>query len=375
MAAVLPRAVDPAPLPPARPADPTALRPAGPIERIVVVSDAWHPQINGVVRSLATVIGVLERWGHRVTVIGPDAFPSFPCPGYGEIRLALAGARAVGQRIDACAPHAVHIATEGPLGWAARRHCLRHGRPFSTAFHTQFPEYLRLRTGVPEAWSYALLRRFHRPACRTFVSTPALGQRLTARGFTHLADWGRGVDTEQFRPRPDEAAPYDLPRPIMLAVGRVAIEKNLEAFLSLPLPGSKLVVGDGPHLDALRRRYPDAVFAGARTGEELARFYAAADVFVFPSRTDTFGLVLLEALASGVPVAAFPVPGPLDVVTDPAVGCLDDDLARAIRTALTLDRDACRAFAMSRSWEASARQFLTNLAPLVPTRPPDPPSA
>lgn len=331
--------------------------------RILVVSDAWHPQVNGVVRSLETVLGILAARGHAIDVIGPADFRSVPCPGYGEIRLVLATSRQVGRRIEALAPDAVHIATEGPLGWAARRHCLRVGRRFTTSFHTQFPEYLHLRTGLPLTWSYAALRRFHAPACRTFVSTDTLEERLRGHGFGHLARWGRGVDTALFRPRPEEEPPFDLPRPVLLSVGRVAVEKNLDAFLSLPTAGSKLVVGDGPYLETLRRRYPDAVFAGARTGEELARFYAAADVFIFPSRTDTFGLVLLEALASGLPVAAYPVQGPRDVVTDPAVGCLDEDLGRAVATALTLDRGACRAFAERQSWDASAQQFLDNLAP------------
>ncbi|EWY40354.1 GDP-mannose-dependent alpha-mannosyltransferase [Skermanella stibiiresistens SB22] len=330
--------------------------------RILIVSDAWHPQVNGVVRTLMTVRDELQKLGHSVEVIGPDRFRTIPMPSYPEIRLALGAGRKLERLIRAHDPGAIHIATEGPLGFAARRYCLRNGIPFTTAYHTRFPEYVRDRMPVPLALSYALVRRFHAPAAAVMVATQTIEDALKARGFTNIRRWSRGVDTDLFHPR-DKAFLSD-PRPISLYVGRVSVEKNLEAFLKLDLPGTKYVVGDGPQLEEYRNRYPAAKFVGARHGEELAKFYAAADVFVFPSRTDTFGLVLLEALASGVPVAAFPVPGPLDVIDDPAVGCLDDDLAHAIEAALAIPAEPCRDHAMKWSWRASAEQFLNNLRPL-----------
>ena len=329
--------------------------------RIAIVSDAWFPQVNGVVRTLDTVRQKLTEAGHEMLVIGPDRFHTLPCPTYPEIRLALLAGRAVAELLDEFQPASVHIATEGPLGMAARRHCLARGWHFTTSFHTKFAEYLHARTRFPVTWTYAWLRHFHARSDRIMVATPSLESELTEHGFGRLARWTRGVDTELFKPQ--EAA-LDLPRPVYLYVGRVAVEKNIGAFLDLELDGTKLVVGDGPQLAQLKRRYPDVHFAGNQSGEALARHYAAADVFVFPSRTDTFGLVLLEALASGVPVAAYPVTGPRDVIDGAPVGCLDDDLASAARRALALSPQACRDYALNFSWDVSARQFLSNLAPI-----------
>lgn len=329
--------------------------------RILIVSDAWHPQINGVVRTLSTVKVELERQGHSVEVVGPDRFRTLPMPTYPEIRLALGVGRRLRHLIDAFDPDAIHISTEGPLGFAARRYCMRRGIPFTTAYHTRFPEYIRDRFPVPLSLTYAVVRRFHHRAAAVMVATPSIEADLRARGFSNIKRWSRGVDTELFRPRAERA--LDLPRPILLSVGRVAVEKNLEAFLTLDVPGTKVVVGDGPQLADYRQRFPEARFLGALQGEDLARIYASADVFVFPSRTDTFGLVLLEALASGVPVAAYPVPGPLDVIGDSGCGCLDEDLGRAVEGALKIPHERCRAHALGYSWQASANQFLDNLRP------------
>ncbi len=319
------------------------------------------------VRTLDTLKTELEQTGHDVVMLTPDRFHSIPCPTYPEIRLALAAPGAVARIIAAAQPCAIHIATEGPLGWAARRWCRRHRLPFTSAYHTRFPEYVQTRWGIPLGLSYCLMRHFHAASARVMVATDSISAELTARGFTRLGRWSRGVDTDLFRPRPDARGDLGplagLPRPIFLSVGRVAVEKNIEAFLRLDLPGTKVVVGDGPQLQTLRRRHPEVTFAGARQGEDLARHYAAADVFVFPSRTDTFGLVLLEALASGLPVAAFPVPGPLDVLAGSAAGILDGDLAKAALAALGIDRDVCRQHASRFSWRMSAQQFLDNLQP------------
>jgi glycosyltransferase involved in cell wall biosynthesis len=330
--------------------------------RIAIVTDAWLPQVNGVVRTLDTVRAKLAEAGHELLMIGPDRFRTLPCPTYPEIRLALLPGRTVAALLDGFAPDAIHIATEGPLGMATRRYCLARGLHFTTSFHTKFAEYVHARARLPVTWTYAWLRRFHAASARVMVATPSLEAELTQHGFARLARWSRGVDTELFRPR---TPALELPRPVWLYVGRVAVEKNIGAFLTLPLEGTKLVVGDGPQLAQLKRRHPEVHFAGSQQGEALARHYAAADVFVFPSRTDTFGLVLLEALASGVPVAAYPVTGPRDVIDGAPVGCLDEDLATAARGALALPRDACRAHALKFSWDASAQQFLTNLAPVA----------
>lgn len=330
--------------------------------KILLVTDAWAPQVNGVVRTYATVIPLIEAEGHVVRVISPESYRSVACPTYGEIRLAFPpGGRFVSD-IESFAPDAIHIATEGPLGWRARRYCLARGVPFTTAFHTRFPEYVHARTGMPVALGYRLLRRFHAPACATLVATAGLKAELESRGFEHLALWSRGVDTALFRRRHEVF--LDAPGPISMYVGRVAVEKNVEAFLTLDIPGTKYVVGDGPQLAELRSRYPDVRFVGPKHGEELASYFAAADVFVFPSLTDTFGLVLLEALASGVPVAAFPAQGPLDVVGTAPVGVLDRDLGRAVRGALMLDPAECRRHALKFTWQACARTLLHHVEPL-----------
>lgn len=330
--------------------------------RIVIVSDAWEPQINGVVTTLRRTCAELATLGHTAEVIGPDRFRTLPCPGYPSIRLALWPGPRLARLLDELAPDAIHIATEGPLGLAARHHCLRHGFSFTTAYHTQFPEYLALRTPIPLRWSYAAVRRFHAAAARTMVATASQQVVLEQHGFTHLVRWSRGVDTALFRPGVKDF--LQLPRPIAIYVGRVAVEKNLDAFLELDLPGSKVVVGDGPALADLRERHPDAHFTGFKQGEELVRHLAAADVFVFPSRTDTFGLVLLEAMACGVPVAAYPVTGPLDVVQPGVTGVLHEDLALAAQQALQLDPAACVAQAKACSWRNATLQFLNNLTPL-----------
>jgi glycosyltransferase involved in cell wall biosynthesis len=331
--------------------------------KIAIISDAWLPQINGVVRTLMRTIEELRALGHQTHVVSPDLFRNLPCPSYAEIRLAVLPARRLARLLDAFQPCAIHIATEGPLGYAARRYCLARGLPFTTAFHTRFPEYVKARIGMPLGAGYSVLRRFHAPASGVMVATLSLERDLDARGFRNLKRWTRGVDTAMFHPR--DKAFLDLPRPIHLYVGRIAVEKNVEAFLKLDLPGSKLVVGSGPQLADLKRRYPDVRFAGPRQGEDLARHYAAADVFVFPSRTDTFGLVLLEALASGLPVAAYPVPGPLDVIDGASVGFLDEDLASAARRALDVSPELCRDYALQFSWRRSAEQFLANLRPFA----------
>jgi glycosyltransferase involved in cell wall biosynthesis len=334
--------------------------------RIALVTDAWTPQVNGVVRTLQAVNGELHRRGHEVRVVSPDQFRSLPCPTYPEIRLAMARPRSVGERLAAFAPEAIHIATEGPLGWAARRWCLAHGRAFTTAYHTQFPEYLSRRSGLPGAAFWPYIRRFHGPSSGVMVATATIRAQLQAHGLTQVRDWGRGVDLAAFGPDAPPPAFYaGLPRPIQLYVGRVAVEKNVEAFLDTRQPGSKVVVGDGPALARLQAAYPDVQFLGRQSGLVLAGCYAGADVLVFPSRTDTFGLVMIEALACGTPVAAFPVPGPLDVLTDRS-GCLDHDLDAAIVGALRLDRRDCAAHGRRFSWAASADQFLAALTPDPP---------
>jgi glycosyltransferase involved in cell wall biosynthesis len=332
--------------------------------RILIISDAWDPQINGVVRTLKAVRAELERMGHVVGVISPEGFRSIPCPTYPEIRLALTMAHRVGREIEAHTPDALHIATEGPLGLAARRWCLRRGYPFTTAYHTQFPEYVAARTRVPAALTWRVMRWFHAPATAVLASTGTVRRALEAHGLQKVAMWGRGVDLEVFRPDAPAPAVYaELPRPIQLYVGRVAVEKNIEAFLVTGHPGTKVIVGDGPARASLERRYPEALFLGALSGEALAAAYAGADVFVFPSRTDTFGLVMIEALACGVPVAAYPVPGPIDVL-EPGSSCMAEDLETAIAEALAKDRTQCAAYGRRFTWEASARQFADALAPI-----------
>jgi glycosyltransferase involved in cell wall biosynthesis len=330
--------------------------------QIVIASDAWTPQVNGVVRTLSAVAIELAARGHAVEMVTPDRFATIPCPSYPEIRLAVAPRRRVRAILDAVRPDAIHIATEGPIGLATRSYCLRRGYAFTTAFHTRFPEYIAARFAVPTWVSYALLRRFHAPSAGVMVAAESVRAELSRRGFTQLRRWTRGVDAEHFRPRRE--AVFDLPRPIFLTVSRLAVEKNLPAFLDLDLPGSKVVVGDGPCLDELRSRFPKVHFAGRQVGDALVRHYGGADAFVFPSRTDTFGLVLLEALACGLPVAAFPVPGPLDVVGDSQAGVLDTDLKNAALRALDIPRERCREHALSFTWQVCANQFLQHLRPL-----------
>jgi glycosyltransferase involved in cell wall biosynthesis len=328
-----------------------------------LVTDAWTPQINGVVVTLRNTMTWLERFGHEVRVISPDGFRAMPMPTYPEIPLALMPGRRVAQIFRDFDPDAIHVATEGPLGIAARNYCVRNGLAFTTAYHTCFPEYVKARFGIPLGMTYAFLRWLHRPSAAVMVATPAIRRLLAERRFPNLADWSRGVDTALFNPRRDQ---WSYRAPVFLYVGRVAVEKNIAAFLELELPGTKLVVGDGPQRAQLQRRFTDAVFVGAKTGAELASFYQRADVFVFPSLTDTFGLVLLEAMACGTPVAAFPVRGPIDVVRDSAVGVLSTDLRSAALAALKLDRAAVRRYAEPYGWEHCSRQFLSHLAPARP---------
>lgn len=328
--------------------------------RLLVVTDAWAPQVNGVVRTLEILGRDLASMGHEVRYATPEGRFTMALPTYPEIRLAVFPRRSLERMIGEFRPTAVHIATEGPLGWSARAICVKRKIAFTTSFHTRFPEYVNARFPfISQSLIYRGLKRFHGPATAMMVATPTLKHELQAHGFTNVRIWSRGVDVDVFRPIPGATLPFE--RPIWLYVGRVAIEKNLEAFLALDLPGTKVIVGEGPAREGLGRKYPDARFLGAKIGETLVRHYAASDVFVFPSKTDTFGLVMLEALACGVPVAALPVPGPLDVIGSPSVGALDEDLGAACRRALTLSREECRAYALTRSWRACTEQFLSNL--------------
>jgi glycosyltransferase involved in cell wall biosynthesis len=329
--------------------------------KILIATDAWEPQVNGVVRTLQATVEELRQRGHIVTIVHPGDFQTFAMPTYPDIRLAVATAGTMRGIVAHVQPDAIHIATEGPIGWAMRQACLSSQLRFTTSYHTRFPEYISARMPVPAWMTYAMLRHFHAPAAHVMVSTQGIGDELAGHGFRNLAHWPRGVDTGLFRP--DYPCALDLPRPVFLSVSRLAVEKNLEAFLTLDLPGSKVVVGDGPQADALRSRFLAAHFMGLSQGPELAAIYASADVFVFPSRTDTYGIVLLEAAASGLPVAALPVPGPLDVVGGTGVAVLDEDLRKACMAALRIPRDRCRAFAMSRSWPAATDAFLANLVP------------
>jgi glycosyltransferase involved in cell wall biosynthesis len=331
--------------------------------RILVATDAWHPQVNGVVRTLTMMADAAKGFGVNVSFLTPQSFRTFAMPSYRDLRVALPGRAKIARLIAEARPDSIHIATEGPIGLSVRRYCRKQGLPFTTSFHTRFPEYISARLPIPESWIWAALRWFHGASQAVMAATPALAGELRMRGFRNVVLWPRGVDSSQFHPRPVDLG---LPRPVFLCVGRVAVEKNLEAFLDLDLPGTKLIVGDGPARTVLARKYPQAVFLGARQGEELAEAYAAADVFVFPSKTDTFGLVLLEALASGLPVAAFPVTGPRDVIGNEPVGALDDDLRTACLSALTISPQACLAFAGKHTWEASARVFVENITDVRP---------
>lgn len=330
--------------------------------RIVIVTDAWLPQTNGVVRTLDRTAEQLRALGHTVLVIEPGQFRTFPCPTYPEIRLAWLPRRRIGRLLSEFVADAIHIATEGTLGSAARAWCRQQRLPFTTSYHTQFPEYVRARLPIPLALSYAYLRNFHGAAARTMVATATLQRQLEARGFRNIARWTRGVDTQLFKPADKHW--LKLARPVALYSGRVSVEKNIEAFLEFDWPGDKVIVGDGPARAALEAKYPRAIFAGYRFGDELSRYVAAADVFVFPSRTDTFGLVLLEAMACGVPIAAYPVTGPIDVVEQGVIGVLKDDLRAAAFAALQLDPRDCRNYALEHTWEAATEQFLRNLAPV-----------
>lgn len=328
--------------------------------RLALITDAWLPQVNGVTTTLGRCVDELRGFGDTVEVIHPGLFRTVPCPRYPEIRLAAAPFPGAGRRLRAFGPSAIHIATEGPLGFAARRFCRRQRLPFTTSYHTKFPEYLNVYASIPTTLGYRVMRWFHRPARHTLVPTRTVHDELEARGFEHVVTWTRGVDAELFTPSDEDF--YPLPRPIFLYAGRVAAEKNIEAFLELDLPGSKVVVGDGPARQELQPRFPDVHWAGFRFGEDLARHYAGADVFVFPSRTDTFGVVMLEANAAGLPVAAYPVAGPLDVVQEGRNGALREDLRDACLAALDLDPAASREFALTMSWARCAAVLRDHLA-------------
>jgi len=337
--------------------------------RILLATDAWEPQVNGVVRTLTRVAKELRDMGHKVEVVSPDQFKTFPLPTYAEIKVAIGVYEPVQERFKAFEPEAIHIATEGPIGLAARRICVEWKLPFTTSYHTRFPEYVSARLPLPLAAGYAYMRWFHKPSGRLMVATPTMRDELSQHGFRNISSWSRGVDTEVFRPRAeDEPDVYEgLARPVFLYVGRVAVEKNIEAFLGLDLPGTKAVVGPGPQLEELKARYPAVVFRGAKGGPELSAHFNCADVFVFPSLTDTFGLVILEAMASGTPVAAYPAPGPIDIIPNSNAGVLAASATEGLREAclecLKLDRKAVRAFAEKFSWRACAEDFVRNLQP------------
>ena len=333
--------------------------------RIAILTDAWFPQANGVVRTLNKTIELLQAQGHEILCINPQMFRTLPMPTYPDIRLAILPWGGVRKRLDEFQPEAVHLATEGSIGWAGRRWCLKRKVAYTTAYHTRFPEYVRLRAPIPLSWSYAFVRRFHASGIRTMVATRSMHDSLKEHGFDNLVYWSRGVDLERFQPRDNPEIFKDLPRPIMLHLGRVAVEKNIQAFLELDLPGSKVVIGDGPARKQLEADFPEAHFLGYKENGDLARHLSAADVLVFPSLTDTFGLVMLEANASGVPVAAFPVEGPVDVVENGVNGWVDGDLKSAVQQALKIDRAACRERAEQYSWDACTQQFFDNLQPLA----------
>ncbi len=333
--------------------------------KVMIVTDAWRPQVNSVVRTLTTTKLEMEKMGHDVDLLTPLEFRTFPCPTYPEIRLSWLPGNAVEKRIREFAPHALHIATEGPLGIAARRYALRNKLPFTTAYHTRFPEYVQARFGIPLSWTYRFLRWFHGPSGAMMAPTPKVKSDLEEWGFTNAVLWTRGVDLDVFRLQ--EAHKLDSKPPIFLYVGRVAVEKNVEAFLELDLPGSKWVAGDGPAMAGLKAKYPDVNYLGVLNQPELAEVYASADVFVFPSKTDTFGLVLLEAMACGLPVAAYPVTGPIDVLGDSKAGVMHEDLREACLAALNIDRQTARVHAEKFSWRAATEQFVSHLRPATQT--------
>lgn len=340
--------------------------------RIAIATDAWTPQVNGVVRTLEMTVKMLRERGHDVHMITPDQFRTLPCPGYGEIRLAIAPHFGVRKQLSQITPDIVHLSTEGPIGWSTRRWCMANDVPFTTAFHTRFPDYASVRTGLSPDFFWPVMRRFHAPARAVLAATPRLMDELAGRGIAHSRPWTRGIDTAIFRlGLESHPALADLPKPILLSVGRVAIEKNLEAFLGAAVAGTKVVVGDGPAMAELKAKYPDAVFMGSLSGSELASAYAAADVFVFPSKTDTFGLVMIEALACGVPVAGYPVPGPLDIIGAKGcgpydelatpVGAVDASLSTAIARALACNSAAAGDYGSGFTWDNAADQFLDAL--------------
>lgn len=326
---------------------------------ILIATDAWLPQINGVVRTYQNLERELTDLGHQMSLIEPSLFRTVPCPTYPDIRLSITGPGTMAREIEKIAPDHIHIATEGPIGILVRGFCRKNSMEFTTCYHTRFPEYISSRFPIPLSWTYALQRRFHNSGCAMMVATQSLEDDLAGRGYTNIKRWTRGVDTDLYHPREDRLFGND--RPVFIYVGRVAVEKNIEAFLELELPGKKVVVGGGPHLERLQNQYKDVLFTGPREGEELAHSYASGDVFVFPSKTDTFGVVLLEAMACGLPIAAYPVTGPLDVVKNGSTGILDDDLQKAALAALELNGDTCRQQALEYSWSNSTRQFLQNV--------------
>jgi glycosyltransferase involved in cell wall biosynthesis len=332
--------------------------------KIAFITDAWHPQINGVVTTIENTCKTLKEQGNEILMINPGQFNTVPCPSYPSIKLSIFCFPKVKKMLDNFAPDRIHIATEGPLGLAARKYCLQRKLAFTTSFHTLFAEYINLRLNIPVTWGYRLLYWFHKPASRIMVATPQVENELTRRGFNRekLVRWSRGVDSNQFKPRPKDYLTY--PRPISMYVGRVAVEKNLDDFLALSIPGTKVVVGDGPQLHKLKIHYPEVRFEGFKTGESLAKTMSAADVFVFPSRTDTFGIVMLDALACGVPVAAYPVQGPLDVLIDNQTGCMRENLLDAFYGALNLNGEDCRLQALEYSWLKCSSQFFNNLVPV-----------
>ena len=344
--------------------------------RIMLITDAWEPQVNGVVRTMKRVIAECEEMGHEWEIVSPaDDFLTMPLPTYSEIQLALFARSRISERFENFQPDAVHIATEGTLGLAGRAMCLKEKHPFSTSYHTRFPEYVSARFPVPTSWGYSYVRWFHKYSGKVMVATPSMRAELEEHGFNNVVSWTRGVDIDLFNPsrRIEEGQPGDpfegLPRPIFLNVGRVAVEKNIEAFAELDLPGTKVIVGEGPQLAELKRKYPKVKFLGARFNEDLATCFASADVFCFPSLTDTFGLVILEAMAAGTPVAAFDAPGPRDIIPGSNSGVISDDLAQACKECLNLDRQTTRAYAEGYSWRACAEAFIENLDPLpVPER-------
>jgi glycosyltransferase involved in cell wall biosynthesis len=329
--------------------------------RIAILTDAWFPQVNGVVRTLNKTIGVLEQWDHKILCINPQHFRTLPMPTYPDIPLAITPYRKIGGMLDEFAPDAIHISTEGPIGWAGRHYCLKNKFPYTSTYHTRFPEYVRLRAPIPLDLSYALLRHFHGSAVHTMVATASMKRALEARGFHNLEYWSSGVDIDHFQPT--ENPVFEVQPPIFLYLGRVAVEKNIRDFLHLDLPGTKVVIGDGPARIKLKQEFREVLFLGYRQNGELARLLVSASVMVFPSRTDTFGLVMLEAMASGVPVAAYPVEGPLDVIQNGVNGWIDEDLGVAARKALEVERSSCRKFAEGYSWEACTSQFLSLIQP------------